>query len=155
MFNGYVKYNSIVGNNITGNDNGIVLFGFSNQNSIVKNNIANSDGNGIWLDGTSNNNRFYHNNFNNNLFQVQSGNSTNVWDDGYPSGGNYWSDYNGTDSNDDGIGGTSYIIDANNIDHYPLMVPQRHPEFRSFLILPLFMRSNTISSTVYRRRHSI
>jgi hypothetical protein len=45
----------------------------------------------------------------------------NFWDNGYPSGGNYWSDYNGTDSGGDGIGDTQYLIDANNIDNYPLM----------------------------------
>jgi len=47
----------------------------------------------------------------------------NVWDDGYPSGGNYWSDYAGVDADGDGIGDTPYIIDDNNIDHYPLMGP--------------------------------
>jgi hypothetical protein len=36
-------------------------------------------------------------------------------------GGNYWSGYNGTDSDQDGIGDTPYIIDENNTDHYPLM----------------------------------
>jgi hypothetical protein len=54
----------------------------------------------------------------------------NVWDNGYPSGGNYWSDYNGTDlysgpyqnvTGSDGIGDKPYVIYANNTDDYPLM----------------------------------
>ena len=36
--------------------------------------------------------------------------------------GNYWSDYNGTDENNDGIGDTHYPIDSDN-DNYPLMKP--------------------------------
>ena len=35
--------------------------------------------------------------------------------------GNYWDDYNGSDTNGDGIGETPYIIDGNNSDNYPLI----------------------------------
>jgi hypothetical protein len=74
----------------------------------------------------------YHNNFVGNTIQasVDSASVSNAWDNGYPSGGNYWSDYNGTDlyngpyqnvTGSDGIGDTTYSIDANNTDHYPLM----------------------------------
>jgi len=54
----------------------------------------------------------------------------NVWDDGYPSGGNYWSNYNGTDlysgpyqneTGSDGIGDTPYTIDANDTDNFPIV----------------------------------
>jgi hypothetical protein len=52
----------------------------------------------------------------------------NVWDNGYPSGGNYWRDYqtrypNATEIDSSGIWNTPYVIDANNTDRYPLMAP--------------------------------
>ncbi|MEJ2126150.1 MAG: NosD domain-containing protein [Candidatus Bathyarchaeota archaeon] len=64
-----------------------------------------------------------------------------TWDDGKE--GNYWSKYNGADSNGDGIGDTPYSIDDNNQDNYPLMQPvetQAIPEFSSliFVLLLLF-----------------
>ncbi|NLF88164.1 hypothetical protein GX563_05000 [Candidatus Bathyarchaeota archaeon] len=49
-----------------------------------------------------------------------------TWD--HDGRGNYWSDYNGTDSNGDGIGDTAYIIDPLNYDRYPLIEsPARQP----------------------------
>jgi hypothetical protein len=67
---------------------------------------------------------FYNNNFVGNAQQVSSNASTNIWNNGYPSGGNYWSDYSGADENPkDGIGDTPHVIDNNNVDRYPLMKP--------------------------------
>jgi hypothetical protein len=69
------------------------------------------------------NNIFYDNNF---VGSTQVGGwigvrGPNFWDNGVE--GNFWSDYNGTDSNNDGIGDFPYTIDANNQDNYPLMAP--------------------------------
>ena len=44
----------------------------------------------------------------------------NSWDDG--NYGNYWGDYKGTDSDDDGIGDIPYILYGNQ-DRYPLIEP--------------------------------
>jgi len=86
------------------------------------------------------------------------------WDDDYPSGGNYWSNYTGVDvksgsyqneTGSDGIGDTPYIIDANNIDDYPLVVPTAIPEFPLFFILPLFMMVTLLAAMIYRRKHAL
>jgi len=77
-------------------------------------------------------NKFFHNNFVDNTQHVYVAFSgyANHWDDGYPSGGNYWSDYLGMDLNSgpyqnetgrDGISEIVCTIDADNTDHYPLM----------------------------------
>jgi len=122
-------HNTISGNSIINNNNGIYLDCSSNS-SISGNNIRNN-GYGVWLDYSSNN-RIYHNNFINNTIQVSSNPSISFWDDGYPYGGNYWSDYIAItndaysgpfqdETGSDGIGDTAYTIDANNTDNYPLM----------------------------------
>jgi parallel beta-helix repeat protein len=122
------NYNSISGNDIIANTgDGFRLEYSSNYNSISGNNIVASGMYGIqfyWtnIDYASFNNKISHNNFIQNAWgQFYSQELPNIWDDGYPSGGNYWSDYNGTDSNYDGIGDSNYTIDVNNIDRYPLM----------------------------------
>jgi len=122
--------NSIFENNIVAsNDSGIRLLQSSN-NSIVGNNIANNRY-GIHLVESSSN-EFYHNNFINNTYQVYSYDSLNVWDDGYPSGGNYWSDYterypDAEEIGDSGLWDTPYVIDENNQDNYPLINPWTPP----------------------------
>ena len=122
--------NSVSGNNITANTDCDIYLNSSSDNSVSGNNIANTYY-GIWLQDSSDNS-VYHNNFVNNTQQADSVNSTNVWNDGYPSGGNYWSDYTGVDlysgpyqneTGRDGIGDTQYVIDENNTDHYPFMNP--------------------------------
>lgn len=129
--------NSINSNSIINNNWGISL-GASSSNDVSKNTIANNTI-GVYITWYENyDNNFWHNNFIDNSQQCynQYGYSTSVWDDGYPSGGNYWSDYNGVDLykgpnqdqyGSDGVGDTPYIIDSQNRDNYPLMYPYGSP----------------------------
>jgi parallel beta-helix repeat protein len=96
---------------------------YSHNNTLSENNITNNTG-GVYLDH-ANNNKLFHNNFMNNFVQVKCVDSNSVWDNDYPSGGNYWSDYTGVDVNNDGLGDTPYVIDENNIDRHPLVAPFR------------------------------
>jgi thermitase len=92
------------------------------NNTIVCNTIRNNIYGVSFSDSV--NNTLYHNNFIKNTHQVILWKpQINIWDDGYPSGGNYWSDYDGTDSNGDGVGDTPYTISVDALDRYPLMTP--------------------------------
>ena len=95
---------------------------YSDHVNIQENNISHNE-EGIVL-MCSNYGAVYHNNFieNYRYYQARVDESHNVhWDDGYPSGGNYWSDHVCTGNPSDGS--QPYIIDANNTDHYPFQDP--------------------------------
>ena len=110
-------YNDIVDNAITNNsDIGIFLNG-AGYNNIIGNNITNNK-RGIVV-SLCYNNVIYHNNFVNNVNHAETDNSIDVWDDGEE--GNYWDNYTGLDSDEDGVGDTPYIINENNRDNYPLV----------------------------------
>jgi parallel beta-helix repeat protein len=120
--------NTISGNNITDNDYGIYLY-WTSFNTVSGNNIT-DNGYGVWLFDLSSYNSFFRNKFLNNTNQVSKHGYANTWDTGYPSGGNYWSDYTGVDffsgtyqnvTGSDGIGDVPHVIDVNNQDKYPLM----------------------------------
>jgi parallel beta-helix repeat protein len=122
--------NSLTGNNVSLNRLGIGLLDDSNQNDITYNYISSSEKIGIYLRESISNNIF-HNNFIQNTQQAyDETNFKNVWDCGYPSGGNYWSDYEGPDnfsgpgqniSGSDGIGDDPYLIDLDSMDNYPIL----------------------------------
>jgi parallel beta-helix repeat protein len=71
------------------------------------------------------NNRIYHNNFMLTDIVTSIVGSNNSWDNGFPNGGNYWSNYQSHNPNPRKINNTelldvAYVIDDENIDHYPL-----------------------------------
>lgn len=123
--------NRVTNNNVSlSGGEGIEVVSSSQDNMIVANNISWSTWRGIVFMSSSNN-RIYHNNIVGNGIQAED-NSNNQWDDGYPSGGNYWSDYSGIDLNStpdqdvpppDGIGDTPHVIDADSKDNYPFIKP--------------------------------
>jgi len=137
---------TIVKNTIYDNFQGIILKQSTENIQIIDNKISDNGWNGISLNPgcknikifentiddnfyagigitDSSNNYIYHNNFKSNRHQAYD-DAANIWDDGYPSGGNYWSDYIGSDDDGDGIGDSPYeILDGINTDQYPLMAP--------------------------------
>ncbi len=97
------------------------------NNSITKNTIENNGEIGLAIGieeyGGSWDNLIYYNIFSNNGLNAEDNGVNNTWDNG--SFGNYWDDYIGIDSDDDGVGDTPYYIlgIAGSQDNYPLMEP--------------------------------
>ncbi|MFQ6106452.1 MAG: NosD domain-containing protein [Thermoplasmata archaeon] len=90
--------NTVINNTVSDNYfAGIYLDEFSNDNIIASNNISDNE-RGIHAHEDSSQNRIYHNILIDNTLQAFDDSGSNEWDNGYPSGGNYWSDYNGTDN---------------------------------------------------------
>jgi parallel beta-helix repeat protein len=141
--------NLIARNRITNSNTAISLY-LSYTNTIRENDIiGNKWGIILYLDEyeywhPSVGNVFYHNNFIDNTNHACDSGYDNEWDNGYPSGGNYWSDYSGpdefsgpnqTEAGSDGIGDIprtigvcpnfpyEYVTPSHPEDRYPLMEP--------------------------------
>jgi parallel beta-helix repeat protein len=123
--------NNILANNtIKSNKGEGIQLDTSSNNTITNNDVNSNNGYGIYLVGHSDFNRVFHNNFNNTDNARDEYGVGNIWDNGYPSGGNYWSDYTGVDlyhgqyqniTGSDGIGDTPYSISGGAQDRYPFM----------------------------------
>jgi parallel beta-helix repeat protein len=156
--------NSIYGNYIADSNVGISFSG-SYQNRVFENNITEC-GCAVSIRGSDN--AFYQNNFLENNQQVSihhtylftsniitEYSTNNTFDSGPTLGGNFWSDYNGTDSDGDGIGDTPYIINEDNQDNYPFIEPADIPvipEFPSWTPLLVMLVVMVALAVIYRRR---
>jgi parallel beta-helix repeat protein len=128
--------NNICRNTIKANGDSGITLNESSTNSISENNITQNP-TGTRVD-KSLGNQIYHNSY---VANAQDVNITvpgyaNFWDDGYPSGGNYWSkhpitdSYRGIHQNEtgcDGICDCNCTLDVDNADRYPLHKPYAGP----------------------------
>jgi len=146
MFGIYLNWalnNNITNNYIFNCNSGLFLGSLSSNNNITGNNILNNNG-GIDLHQSPNNSIFHNNLIDNTNQAFDDTNNVNQWDNGYPSGGNFWSDYSGVDNfkgpnqdipGSDGIGDINYSIDSDSFDNYPLMEPYTYKPLENYSVL--------------------
>src|SRR6266567_510274 len=118
---------NVTANRITSNLSGIILQSMNNS-FIFENTVSANQNDGIGV-YRSTYVVLVLNNVTDNLQAFDNETGMNMWDVGYASGGNYWSDYTGMDkcsgphqdlcSRPDGIGDVPYAF-ANARDNYPL-----------------------------------
>jgi hypothetical protein len=109
-----------------------ILVRDSSHNNVITGDTFENDSIAVSISSnTCSYNRIFHNNFLNNTNQVSDFGSFNSYDDGYPSGGNFWGNYAGQDllsgpyqneTGSDGILDVGYPS-GNPLDRYPFGSP--------------------------------
>lgn len=119
--------------NIVAYNGGYGIYVADAYDTTIDHNIVFRNGYGIGFLGDARFNRAHHNDIVRNTVQAVDQPGSNAWDNGYPIGGNYWSDYTGRDlcsgpnqdvcPDPDGIGDIPYVIGPAAQDNYPLARP--------------------------------
>lgn len=121
-------------NQIESNGGDAICTAYAYNLYITMNTFTLNDYRGIWA--ANSNGTVFHNNFVRNRENARSILSNLTWDDGYPSGGNYWSNYSGSDLFS---GANQNLIGSDGIGDVPFIIPQqgvrerdRHPLMGNF-----------------------
>ena len=112
--------NNYIYDNTNGAASGIIFSANSVNNSITGNTIYGNT-NGVGIIPGSENNLFYNNEFRNNGIHAVDWDSKNEWNS--TTIGNYWDDYDGYDNDLDGIGDTPYtgiVGGVGSLDYFPI-----------------------------------
>jgi nitrous oxidase accessory protein len=147
--------NNVVSRNLLFGGNPMLMIDCTNN--IISENFVMDSEYGVVV-GASSSNSIYGNYFINVTQQVLDTNesgqlSENSWNN--DKEGNYWSNYNGEDSNGDGIGDSPQILYENNQDNYPLMNPvdiSEIPEFPSWTPILFVLSIVTVAVVIYKRK---
>lgn len=139
---------TIAANNLSKNYDGLLAM-WSGPLTISGNNISDNREAAIHLRNSTGVTVHHNNLLRNSIRAIDDNYGSNRWDAGYPSGGNYWSDYTGVDAcraadqtdctGPDGIGDTPELLagDYGAEDRYPLMQPHApSPPVASFTLSP-------------------
>jgi len=139
------SYNTIANNIIQRCRCGIALELWANNCEIFQNTLEENSFGILIYSINENNNIIYENNF---LKNYHNGYDDSKGQWSYNSTGNYWDDYNGTDSDGDGIGDVPYNISGGTTkDYYPLIEPVETPGFEIILIIAAI-----ITIYIFKRR---
>ncbi|MHA1671502.1 MAG: right-handed parallel beta-helix repeat-containing protein [Promethearchaeota archaeon] len=146
--------NTVSNNYIFNNTIGVTITAFTWNSTIRGNHIGNSYSIGLHIHVMSSHHEMYENCFFTNNLHAEDNGVDSLWDNGIK--GNYWDNYTGLDTNDDGIGDEPYNITGagGSQDRFPLMTcavtPSTTPGIPGYdIFLVLFTGVASIIGIIY------